>query len=90
TELVATGLLDLSTLIDRMSCAPARSMGLEERIGSLAEGRWADVTLIDPRAEWTVDPDAFLSLSRNTPFRGRRLRCRAVRTLVGGVTVWQG
>jgi dihydroorotase len=36
-----------------------------------------------------VDPSAFLSLSRNTPFAGRRLRCRAVHTLVGGRTVWE-
>jgi dihydroorotase len=90
TELVGTGLLDLSALIDRMSCAPARSMGLQRMIGSLAPGYYADVTLIDPRIEWTVDPAAFLSLSRNTPFGGRALRCRAVRTVVGGRTVWQG
>jgi dihydroorotase len=90
TELVETGLLDVSTLIERMSWAPARSMNLDGRMGSLAEGRLADVTIIDPRAEWTVDPAAFLSRSRNTPFTGRALRCRAVRTIVGGVTVWQG
>ena len=92
TELVGTGLLDLSALIDRMSCAPARAMGLDagKKLGSLAQGWAADVTLIDPRIEWTVDPVAFLSLSRNTPFAGRKLRCRAVRTVVGGRTVWQG
>ena len=92
TELVATGLLDLAELIDRMSCAPARAMGLdgEKKLGSLREGWAADLTLIDPLAEWTVDPATFLSLSRNTPFGGRRLRCRAVRTIVGGRTVWQG
>jgi dihydroorotase len=82
--------MDLSTLVERMSCAPARSMGLADRRGSLAEGRWADVTLLELEREWTVDPAAFLSLSRNTPFAGRRLRGRAVRTLVGGQTVWQG
>jgi dihydroorotase len=89
TELVGTGLIDLSGLIDRMSCTPARAMGLQRMIGSLAAGYYADVTLIDPRIEWTVDPAAFLSLSRNTPFAGRALRCRAVRTIVGGRTVWQ-
>jgi dihydroorotase len=91
TELVATGLIDLSELIDRMSCAPARAMGLDARmkLGSLAAGYQGDVTIIDPRIEWTVDPAAFLSLSRNTPFGGRALRCRAVRTIVGGRTVWQ-
>jgi dihydroorotase len=88
TELVEPRLLDLAGLVDRMSCGPARAMGLVDRFGSLTEGMSADVTLIDPRLEWTVDPAAFLSLSRNTPFAGRRLRCRAVRTLVAGRTVW--
>ena len=89
TELVATGLIDLPTLIDRMSCAPARSMSLDrQRLGTLRPGAIGDVTLIDTRAEWTVDPSAFLSLSRNTPFGGRKLRARAVRTIVGGRTVW--
>jgi dihydroorotase len=86
TELVATGLMDLATLIERMSCAPARAIGLPG--GTLRPGALADVTLIDTRAEWTVDPKQFLSMSRNTPFTGRKLRCRAVRTLVGGRTVW--
>jgi dihydroorotase len=86
TELVATGLMDLSTLVERMSCAPARALSLPG--GTLRPGSPADVTLIDTREEWTVDPARFVSLSRNTPFGGRRLRGRAVRTLVGGVTVW--
>ncbi|HEU0298695.1 MAG TPA: hypothetical protein VFR37_04555, partial [Longimicrobium sp.] len=91
TELVAAGLLDLSGLIDRMSCAPARAMHLDRvGLGSLREGSQGDVTIIDPRIEWTVDPAQFVSMSRNTPFAGRALRCRAVRTLVGGRTVWQG
>jgi dihydroorotase len=91
TELVATGLIDLATMIERMSCAPARAMRLDERgLGSLREGSWGDVTILDPHLEWTVDPTQFLSRSRNTPFTGRRLRCRAVRTLVGGRTAWEG
>ena len=92
TELVGSGILDLSGLIERMSCAPARAMSLDTRakLGSLAVGYQGDVTIIDPRIEWTVDPAAFLSMSRNTPFRGRQLRCRAVRTVIGGRTVWQG
>ncbi|HEX8392382.1 MAG TPA: dihydroorotase [Longimicrobium sp.] len=89
TELVATGIIDFPTLVHRMSVAPARAMKLDG-MGSLAEGSLADVTIMDPRAEWTVDPAQFLSMSRNTPFGGRALRCRAVRTLVGGNTVWQG
>jgi dihydroorotase len=56
--------------------------------GTLRVGSPADVTLFHPTLEWTVDPAAFLSLSRNTPFAGRRLRGRALRTIVGGRTVW--
>ena len=89
TELVATGLIDFVTLVDRMSCAPARAISLDRKgLGSLRPGSAADVTLLDTRLEWTVDPRKFLSLSRNTPFADRRLRCRAVRTIVAGRTVW--
>jgi dihydroorotase len=87
SELVHTRLIDLPTLVERMSCAPARALGLPG--GTLRVGTPADLTLLDPDVEWTVDPKQFLSLSRNTPFAGRALRGRAVRTLVGGVTVWQ-
>lgn len=87
TELVETTLIDLPTLIDRMSCAPARALSLPG--GTLRSGSPADITLFDPGMEWTVDPTRFLSLSRNTPFSGRRLRGRAVRTVVGGATIWR-
>jgi dihydroorotase len=89
TELVVAGLIDLATLVDRMSCTPAAAMGLPVG-GTLRAGAAADVTILDLDAEWTVDPSKFQSLSRNTPFTGRRLRGRAVRTIVGGETVWGG
>jgi dihydroorotase len=88
SELVHTGMLDLPTLVQRMSCGPARALGLPG--GTLAPGAPADVTVFDPEQTWKVDPTRFTSLSRNTPFRGRRLRGRALRTIVGGRTVWQG
>jgi dihydroorotase len=86
TELVHSGLIDLPTLIERMSCAPARSMSLPG--GTLALGAAADVTIFDPDLEWTVDPARFVSLSRNTPFTGWKLRGRATHTIVGGRIVW--
>jgi dihydroorotase len=86
TELVHTGLIDLPTLVERMSAAPARAFSLPG--GTLAAGSPADVTIFDPALEWVVDPTDFHSRSRNTPFAGRRLRGRAVRTIVGGRTVW--
>jgi dihydroorotase len=82
TELVCTCTLDLPALVLRMSTAPARAFSLPG--GSLRDGAPADVTVFDPTWEWTVHPQAFLSKSRNTPFAGRRLRGRAVYTIVNG------
>jgi dihydroorotase len=86
TELVHTGLIELPTLVDRMSCAPARALRLPG--GTLRVGAEGDVTIFDPTMEWTVDPSRFLSMSHNTPFGGRALRGRATRTIVAGRTVW--
>ncbi len=85
THLVRTGKLSWSDLIRRMSTEPARILGLPG--GSLTVGEPADVVVIDPEQEWTVDPELFVSKGRNTPFAGTRLHGRAVLTLVGGVKV---
>jgi dihydroorotase len=87
TELVEKGVIDVPTLIERMSCQPARAMKLPG--GTLREGSPADVTLMDLQLEWKVDARKFQSLSRNTPFGGWMLRGRAVRTIVGGATAWE-
>ncbi len=86
TELVDGGVLPLPTLIERMSCAPARAFRLPG--GTLQMGAPADVTVFDPAEEWVVDPTTFRSKSRNTPFAGRRLRGRVRATVVGGRIVW--
>jgi len=87
THIVEEGVLDLPTLVERMSCAPARAFRLPG--GTLAPGSPADVTLFHPTEEWTVDPRAFLSRSRNTPFGGWRLRGRPAVTIVNGGVVWR-
>jgi dihydroorotase len=87
TRVVAEGVIDLPTMIDRMSCAPARAFNLPG--GTLAEGSPADVTVFDPAAEWTVDPKAFKSKSRNTPFTGWKLVGRPKLTVVGGRVVFE-
>jgi dihydroorotase len=87
TELVDGGLLDLPTLIRRMSSAPARIFNLPG--GTLARGAGADVVVLDPTAEWVVEPDRFFSKSRNTPFGGRKLRGRADVTIVRGQVVFR-
>jgi dihydroorotase len=79
--------IGLPRLIDMLTVAPAKLLGLEA--GTLSLGVPADVTLIDPDLEWTVEADSFQSASRNTPFHGWKLKGRAVRTIVAGKTVWQ-
>ena len=86
TDIVSEGVIDIATMIDRMSCGPARAFGLSG--GTLSEGALGDVTVIDPDLSWTVDPNAFRSKSRNTPFTGRELKGASNRTIVGGRTVW--
>jgi dihydroorotase len=87
SELVARNVIDLPTLVERMSCAPARAFRLAG--GTLRRSQIADITVFDPHAEWNVDTSRFRSKSRNSPFAGRTLRGRAVRTIVGGRLVWQ-
>jgi dihydroorotase len=86
-RLVKPGALPLATLISRLSRDPARLLGLPG--GSLAPGAPADLTLLDPAAEWTVDPARFQSRSRNTPFGGWSVTGRPWKTIVGGGIVWE-
>lgn len=88
TELLhRRGAVSLSDLIAKLTVNPASLLALER--GTLAVGAVADITIIDPDLEWIVDKEASQSLSRNTPFHGAELKGRAVRTIVGGTTVWR-
>ena len=78
--------IDMARLVGLYTVNPARLLNLDR--GTLSPGAVADVTLIDPDLEWTVDKNASASRSRNTPFHGWNLKGRAVRTIVGGKTVW--
>ena len=86
THVVKEGVIDLPTMVDRMSCQPARAFNLPG--GTLVEGAPADVTVFDLDMAWTVDPAKFLSKSRNTPFAGWDLTGRPCFTIVDGRVVW--
>lgn len=81
-DLVARKKLPLARAIEAMTWAPAGILGV--RKGTLLPGVDGDVTLLDPKKEWTVDPAAFQSRGRSSPFAGMKLRGRAVHTVVGG------
>src|SRR5881275_1799051 len=79
--------IDIVRLIEMYTVEPANLLKLDA--GTLSVGAPADVTLIDPDLEWTVKIDKLESASRNSPFGGWKLKGRAVRTIVGGKTVWK-
>jgi dihydroorotase len=85
TWLVASGIIGLSTLIERMSCAPARVFKLPG--GTLRRGAAADVTVFDSDLKWLVEPKRFKSKGRNTPYGGQTLQGRTRCTIVGGRVV---
>ena len=82
TFLVQPGHLTLARALELWTEAPRRVMGLPEV--KLEPGFPADLVLLDPSAEWTVDPEAFHSMGRNTPFAGWRLAGRPLATFCGG------
>ena len=84
--LVHDGRLGLPAVLDKLTAAPARLLGLEQ--GRLALGAPADLVLIDLERPWVVDPDALHSKSKNAPYDGHAVQGRALRTVVGGETVY--
>jgi dihydroorotase len=85
TYLVEPGHLTWLQAIEKLSTRPAQILQLAGK-GELRPGFDADVTIIDPTCRWRVDPDEFLSLSRNTPLTGQELVGRAWRVIVKGET----
>jgi dihydroorotase len=84
--LVHSGLIDWPRLIALLTIEPAKLCALDSRgLGKLVLNGPADVTLIDPDAQWTIDAPTLPGLSHNTPFHGRKVKGRATHTIVGGV-----
>jgi len=86
-RLVAEGACSLHRAIEALTWGPARILDVPG--GRLAPGDPADITLVAPGEEWTVEPERFFSKGRNSPFRGWRLTGRVRATIVGGRTVFR-
>lgn len=84
TNLVDPGHLSLIDALARLSTAPARILGLGEHGGPIAPGRPANLVVFDPAARVVVDPSAWSSAARNTPFAGTTLSGRVLCTLFNG------
>ena len=85
--LVAEGELSLLEALAPVTIGPASILGLPQ--GRIAEGTPADLILFDAGKPWLCDRDHLLSRSKNSPFDGRRLQGRVMRTFVAGKTVFE-
>ena len=85
-SLVHEGVLDLPTLIERMTVAPCRVYDLP--YGTLRTDVPADIVIFDPGLEWIVDRQQFLSKGKNTPYHGIPMKGHVTRTIFGGETVF--
>ncbi len=85
-QLVRDGVLDLSQAVALMTCRPAAIIGVNR--GTLSVGAIADIAVIDPDLEWTVEPNMFYSKGRNTPFAGLSVRGAALKTILAGRVVF--
>lgn len=87
TELVHTGILTPLEFFEKLTVNPAKLLGISR--GKLQENEVADLTLIDPEDSYEINPEDFQSKSRNTPFTGRKVKGRAVMTMVSGKIVME-
>jgi dihydroorotase len=79
--------LPLLDVLARLTANPAKVLRLPA--GRLANGAPADLVLMDPGAPRRIDPQAFRSRSKNSPFKGRLLQGAVLRTVVAGKTVFE-
>lgn len=82
TELVEKKVLSWPEAIAKLTINPARILGIAK--GTLKIGKDADITIIDPRKNWTINPDEFKSKSRNCPFAGWKVKGKAIKTIIAG------
>ncbi len=87
TKLVRTGKLPLARLIEAMTIAPAKLFGFDDR-GKIEVGCAADFAVIDLDRQYQIDPEAFKSKGRNTPYGGEKVYGKVVLTVVGGKVVY--
>lgn len=85
-ELVHNGRLSLAAALAKVTVAPAALLGLP--VGRLAPGAPADLVLFDLERPWRIEASALHSKSKNSPFDGRLVQGRVIRTVVNGAAVF--
>jgi len=88
TELINKGTLSWTQAITKLTTNPNRILNLKG--GRIKKDFPADLTLIDPKTSWVVDPNKFESKSKNSPFGGKKLWGKICYTIVDGKIVYSG
>lgn len=86
TNLVKKGYLTPMQMAAKMSYNPAKVLGIPK--GTLDEGKIADITIIDPDKEYTIDANTFESKGKNTPFDGYKVSGEVEYTILNGKVVY--
>jgi dihydroorotase len=86
-RLARDGVLPLAAALERLTCGPARILGLDG--GHLGVGATADVCIFDPEAAWRVTGDTLRSRGLNSPFLGWELQGQVTHTLLEGRVVFE-
>lgn len=86
TNLVKKGYLTPMQMATKMSYNPAKVLGIPK--GTLDEGKIADITIIDPDKEYTIDANTFESKGKNTPFDGYKVSGEVEYTILNGKVVY--
>ncbi len=88
--LVREDRLTLPFLIGKLTREPAKILGKRfGKLGGLNINAGADITIFDPDKEWTVDPKAFASKGKNTPWAGSKLKGKVMATIFDGKVVYK-
>lgn len=87
TYLVKTGIMPFEKLVEKMSCNPAKILGIGA--GTLSVGAPADIALVDLNEEWIVDVNKLHGKSKNTPFKGLKLTGKVKKTFLDGKIVFE-
>ena len=89
-KLVHSGEIGINLLISKLTAEPAKIIGDRfGKLGTLAKGTKADITVFSPDTEWTVDTGKFLSKGKNTPLNGTKLKGKVMATIFNGNAVYK-
>ncbi len=87
-SLVHEGKIDLTMLLSKLTCEPAKVISRNGELGTLKAGAPANISILDPDREWIVDSRNFASKGKNTPYDGYKFKGKVMATIASGRIVY--